>query len=110
MNGGQRERLFSKFIDMLSNMEVVEHGLSYYADKLYVTPKYLSTVCKQLSGRTALSWVNEKLIDSVRYHLEYTDLSAKEICHKLGFSSISFFGKYVKRHLGASPNEYRKRL
>ena len=78
-----------------------------YARELYVTPKYLSLVCKQHSGKTALQWIEEYTLADVDYYLRSTDRSIKEVVNLLGFPNASFFGKYVKEHLGVSPMVYR---
>lgn len=104
----QGDILFKKFMSILTTQEIVKRELSYYADQLCVTSKYLSAVCKKISGKTAVRWINESLVEAVRYHLESTDMSIKDISIKFDFPNLSFFGKYVKRHLGCSPNAYRQ--
>ncbi|MGM9713387.1 MAG: helix-turn-helix domain-containing protein [Prevotella sp.] len=105
---GQREVLFKRFARILSEETVPPRRLSYYAARLCITPKYLSVICKQVTGKTAMAWINEYIVSKLRYHLEYTDLTVKEIANKYQFPSLSFFGKYVRRHLGCSPTEYRR--
>lgn len=106
----QGDILFKKFIEILVNSEIKQRTLNYYADRLFVTSKYLSTVSKQVSGRTAMDWINEYVVDDIQHLLTHTDKSIKEISEYLEFSNISFFGKYVKSHLGCSPKEFRKQL
>ena len=52
----QKDKLFRAFIEMITSDNVVNRRLSYYAEKLYVTPKYLSHVCRCVSGQTAVAW------------------------------------------------------
>lgn len=106
----QGELLFRKFIKLLSSYEATDRSVKGYAEKLCVTPKYLSTVCKSVSGKTALEWIHDFLADSITHKLKYTDVSIKEIADELGFPNISFFGKFVKSRFGVSPKEYRIRL
>lgn len=106
----QTDCLFRKFIELLSNSEVKKRSVSHYAEQLFVTPKYLSSVCKQVSGKTAFEWINDYVIEDITYLLKYSDKSIKEIYQYLDFPNISFFGKYVKAHLGVSPTEYRKMI
>ena len=84
-----------------------EREVRTYAEQLLVTPKYLSTVCKEKSGRTAMNWITESTVANIKYYLLQTDLSVKEIAFKLDFPDVSFFCKYVKKHLGQAPIEYR---
>ena len=104
----QGERLFKSFIELLVNDKVRSRSVSDYSERLCVTSKYLSAVCKQLTGRTASSWINEFVIKDILHELRYTDQSIKEISLRLGFPNVSFFGKYVKNQIGQSPSEYRK--
>lgn len=106
----QGDILFKKFIEILANSEIKQRNLSHYADRLFVTSKYLSTVSKKVSGRTAMDWINEYVTDDIQHFLTHTDKSIKEISEYLEFTNISFFGKYVKAHLGCSPKEFRKQL
>lgn len=102
--------LFQKFIELLSSGFHKDRFVSDYGRKLNVTPKYLSTVCKNVSGKTASVWINEYLIEDIKYRLKYSTKSIKEIAMELDFPSISFFGKYVKAHLGVSPTDFRKQF
>ena len=103
------DRLFQRFIILLNDQEVKQRSVSWYADKLCVTTKYLSSVCKSISKRTARSIISMYVVADIQHLLKYSTLSTKEIAAKLDFPNISFFGKYVKAHLGMSPNEYRRR-
>ena len=105
----QGERLFKSFMELLVGDEVRSSSVSDYAGRLCVTSKYLSAVCKQLTGKTASAWINEYVVRDVTRLLKYSDLSIKEIALKLDFPNVSFFGKYVKNQLGLPPSEYRKK-
>lgn len=106
----QREVLFKRFIDLLSTTRTKPRHLSWYAEKLCITPKYLSTVCKQVSGKTAFDWINEYILVDIRFWLKNTNKTISEIAYLLKFPNISFFGKYCRTHFGVSPTEFRKQL
>lgn len=106
----QKDLLFKRFLELLTSCEVKPRSVAWYADKLYITPKYLSTVCKIVSGKTAFEWINEYVMTDIRHQLKYSSRSIKEISDYLGFPNISFFGKYVKSHTGFNPSDYRKQL
>ena len=103
----QKDRLFQRFITLLSHPTNTEREVRAYAEQLLVTPKYLSAVCKEKSGRTAMDWITESTVAQIKYYLLQTDLTVKEIAFKLDFPDVSFFCKYVKKHLGQAPLEYR---
>lgn len=105
----QGERLFKNFIYELTNDQVKSRSVTDYANRLCVTPKYLSAVCKQVTGKTASTYINFYMIKDIKQMLKYSDKSIKEIAQTLGFPNLSFFGKYVKAHLGVSPSAFRKK-
>lgn len=104
----QGQVLFTRFIELLRDEDIKHQPVYYYAEKLCISPKYLSHVCKEISGKSANEFIQTAVVEEITQHLKNTTLSVKEIANKLGFPNISFFGKYVKAHLGMSPNEYRK--
>lgn len=106
----QRDVLFKRFLRLLSESQIKSRFVSTYAAKLCITPKHLSSVCKQVSGKTALAWINECISKDIRYWLKNSDKSIKEIAAMLDFPNISFFGKYCRSHCGASPVQLRKQL
>ena len=106
----QHEVLFKRFIALLSQLPVKPRFLSWYANELCVTPKYLSAVCKRVSGKTAFAWINEYILIDVRFWLRNSDKTIKEVAELLNFPNISFFGKYCRTHFGASPTELRRQL
>lgn len=100
--------LFKRFLKELSKDDGRHRTLGYYADLLCYTPKYVSLVVKQVSGRTAMSWINGHVMEQIKYHLLHSDKSIKEISELFDFPNMSFFGKYVKRNIGISPTAYRR--
>ncbi len=104
----QSQILFTKFMELLQNEKVKHQPVAYYADKLCISSKYLSYVCKTVSGKSASDFIQNAVVGEIMHYLENTTLSVKEISNLMGFQNISFFGKFVKTHLGVSPNKYRK--
>ena len=100
--------LFKQFIELLSSMEVKRRKVTYYSKRLCITDKYLSNICKSNSGKTASEWIMEYAVEDVSHLLSHSDMSIKEIANYLDFPNLSFFGKFVKAHLGCSPTEYRR--
>ena len=98
---------FQRFLDLLHATNVKHRTVEAYANELCISPKYLTTICKKNSGKTANEWITEHVLEDIRYYLKQTDLSMKQICDQLGFPNPSFFGKYVKDHFGMTPMEFR---
>ena len=99
---------FQRFLDLLHASDVKHRTVEAYANDLCISPKYLTTICKKNSGKTANEWIKEHVLEDIRYYLKQTDLSMKQICDRLGFPNPSFFGKFVKDHFGMTPMEFRK--
>ena len=80
--------------------------MAYYAGKMFLTPKHLSTVVKEVSGKTAGEWIDSLVILEAKALLKSSEQSIQEIADELHFANQSFFGKYFKHHTGMSPKEY----
>ncbi len=104
----QSDKIFRRFLLLLSGTHNQERTVKSFATELCVTPKYLTSVCRSLSGRTASEIITSNTVSRVRQQLLYSDRTIKEIAAYMGFDNLSFFGKFVKKHLGASPNNYRR--
>lgn len=99
--------VFKRFIAEVSKDGGIHRSVSYFADLLCYSPKYISSVVKQVSGRTALEWINEYAVQQIKTELKHSEKSIKEIADQFNFPNQSFFGKYVKAHLGMSPARYK---
>ena len=104
------DNLFISFLDILVNSYPKQRSVSYYAEKLFVTPKYLSAICKEISGETASDLITRYVKKDIENLLKQPNKTIKEIANELGFANLSFFGKYVKRIFGVSPKEYRENI
>lgn len=97
---------FYKFLDLVQKHYIEERGISFYADKMCITPKYLSNIVYRISGRHAGDWIKEYVILEAKALLKSHKYTVQEICDKLNFSNASFFGKYFKSTVGCSPRKY----
>lgn len=104
------EIIFRDFLTMLSGTSVHRRDVVWYADKLCISPKYLSDVCRKCSGRPASEWIRDYVMFDIRSQLKNSAQSIKEISHRLGFTSLTFFGKCIRRWFGLSPTELREQL
>lgn len=101
------KEIFNRFLQVLSNQEQKRQKVSFYADLLHITPKYLSTVCKKVSAKNPMRWISESVMEDCYMYLKDTDLSVKEISNRMGFPNASFFGQYFRDQAGITPIEYR---
>lgn len=98
---------FQRFLDLLNVSASKRRTVASYANELYISPKHLTAIVKKCSGKTANQWIKERMLEEIRFYLKQTDLSIKQVSDKLDFPNPSFFGKYVKEHLGMTPGEFR---
>ena len=95
------------FIDLVNADNGSHRSVSYYADRLCYTAKYLSTIVKQTTGKGPLQIINEHAIEEIKFQLKHSEMSMKEMADFFDFPNASFFGKFVKEHTGMSPLQYR---
>lgn len=100
--------IMRKFITMLESGDYKKNReVSYYAEKLYVTPKYLSELCKKVSGYSANFWINRFTTIELSRLLKDKSIQLIDIAEMFNFSSQSHFSRYVERYLGAYPSSFR---
>lgn len=101
------EAYFQSFIHLLGKNYLRERSVSFYADLLDITPKYLTTLIKRVSGRSVSEWIDYYVVVEARTLLKFSDKSISEISDQLNFANQSFFGSYFRRITGMSPTQYR---
>ena len=99
---------FNRFIRVLADNYLKEREVSFYAEQLHLTARYLTTTVRKMSGYTVYEWICRFIIKDAKYLLSHTDLTVQQIAYELEFSNQSFFGKFFKKHTGMSPGQYRK--
>jgi len=103
----RKEEIFKDFINLVHRHFMEERNVGFYADKLCVTPKYLSSVIHDVSGKYATEWIMELVIIEAKSKLKDPSKSIKEVCRELNFANQSFFAKYFKQHTGYTPKEFK---
>lgn len=106
---GNKKAIFNSFLALLAKEPNKRQRVSYYANQLNISSKYLSSVCKSVSDKTPLHWIKESVMEECCLLLVSTDLSVKEISNRLGFPNSSFFGHYFRKQMGMTPIEYRSK-
>ena len=79
-----------------------------YAEKLNITPNYLTTTLKQFTGKTAKDIISERLFNESKSLLKYSGLDIAEISYRLNFQEPTHFTRFFKKHSGITPNQFRK--
>ena len=104
------EDIFYNFVTLVESDFRQNRTVKYYADRMYITPKHLTTVVKQVSGRTASDWIDNFVILAAKVMLRSSSNTIQEISTMLNFANQSFFGKYFKQRVGLSPSEFRNSI
>ena len=107
---GNKDLIFKRFLKLLANTKGRIRAVKSFADMLNITPKYLSVVVREVSGKTPTEWIQNYTINIIAQQLTQTSKTVKEISVDLDFPNPSFFGRFVKEHLGCSPLEYREKF
>ena len=87
-----------------------ERDVSYYAERLNVSPKYLSATIKRVTGHSVTSYIDRHTVPILKDYLGDERLSLTQIAELMNFASLSYFSRYCTKHLGQSPSEYRQSL
>lgn len=106
----RQEELFKRFIQLIHKHCLNQREVSFYAQKMFITPRYLSAITQVVAGETAKNIIDKHVILEIKVLLESTDLSIQEIANRLQFPDQSFFGRYFKKHTSISPQYYRRKL
>ena len=101
--------IFQRFISLVNTYSKTERNVSFYADKLCLTPRYLNTVIRQASQQTVMDWINQSIILEAKVLLKHSNRLVYQISDELNFPNPSFFSKFFKRMTGMTPQEYQKR-
>lgn len=104
----KQEKLSDDFFILLTHHYKQERSVTFYANKMHLTPKYLSGAIKRITGRSILEWINEVVVVEIKILLKTTDLSVLQISEELNFSTPSVFVQFFKLHTGTTPLKYRK--
>ena len=101
------DEYFHRFLHELSQHYLERRSVSFYADRLCISSRYLTTIVRRVSGMSVSEWMNRYIMMEAKYLLKYTEMSIQEIAYKSSFPNQSFFGKYFKQHTGMAPSAFR---
>jgi len=103
----RRDEYFCRFLQLLSQYFTMERSVAFYAEKMSLTPKYLTTVIREVSGKTASEWIDNVVVQEACHRLLSGGHSIQQIAYELNFPNQSFFGVFFKNKTGTSPSSYR---
>ena len=103
----KKERLVWEFYQLLFKHYRYEKDTLFYAEKLLLSTKYLSTIIKQQTGNTVNEWVFEYIIAEAKALIKSSKITIKELAEYFNYADATSFGKFFKKQVGMTPNEYR---
>ena len=103
----KREWLFDAFYNLVLKHYKESRKTEFYAEKLCLTPKYLSSVIREITGKSVPEWISNYVILDAKSLLKTSNMTIQQISDELNFANQSFFGKYFKRVAGMSPSDYQ---
>lgn len=107
-NANRKEVIFNRFMELVHNHYMEEREVAFYADKLCISPRYLSSVVRSVRiDVTPKAIIDSFVVLEIKALLQSTNLSIQEIADRLHFPDQSFFGRYFKKHTGLMPSRYR---
>lgn len=110
-NNALISRLESFLNGYLSSSEPIKSGLpnvAFCADRLNMSPSYLSDLIKSATGKSALKYIHEKLVEFAKYRLANSEKTVNEVAYSLGFEYPQHFTRFFKKNTGLSPSDYRR--
>jgi len=102
------EKYFLSFQNSLKASAPFSKGVADYAHELSITPVHLNRVCQSVAGKTASWLMQEHAVREAQKLLRYTVLSVSEVAYQLNFSAPTYFARLFKKHIGKTPEAYRK--
>ena len=103
----RQSEVMMRFLQLVKSHCREHRDVRFYADTLNMSAKYMSTLIKNASGKSALRWIEEYVILEAKAQLASTVNTVQQIAFDLNFPSQSLFGRYFKLHVGMSPSAYR---
>lgn len=104
----REQQLFADFIQFVNKYAPQQHNIGFYADRLFISARYMSSIVKKVSGKSAKEWIDNAIVTKAKVELRHTDKQVNEISDEMNFPNTAFFCKFFKRLSGMTPMEYKQ--
>lgn len=104
----RKDDLYNKFLEKVAKHCIHHHDVEYYAGRLDISPRYLSTITREIAGQSPKDIIDTSIVQEIKILLSFSDMTLQQIADQLRFPDQSYLGRYFKRLAGKSPLEYRK--
>ena len=102
------EQMMQQFMDLVAEHGAQERNVTFYAQRMALTPNHLSAFVRQRTGKSVMDWLNERTLLQARVLLKHTDQTVSDIAFQLNFNEVTLFSRFFRREMGMTPIEYRK--
>ena len=103
----REQRMFTDFIRLVNEYAPEHHTIDFYASRLCLTPRYLSSIITRQSGKSAKQWIDDALVTLIKIELKHSDKPIAQIADDMHFPSASFLTKFFKRKTGLTPTLFQ---
>jgi AraC-like DNA-binding protein len=107
VKSSRQDIIFREFMNLVLRYHKSERRIAFYADKMYMSARYLSSVVKNKTGYSAAYWIDSMVLKEAKNMLRNSDMSVQQVSETLHFANPSFFGQYFMRHTGETPHKFR---
>ncbi|GAA6466175.1 AraC family transcriptional regulator [Bacteroides thetaiotaomicron] len=104
----RKEELAFKFLRMIIDEHSPNKEIGYYAERLNITPKYLTNLVRSISGHSAHDWIVRYTIIEIKALLREPSMDLKTIADRLNFPDLPTFSRFFRHYTGMTPSKYRK--
>jgi AraC family transcriptional activator of pobA len=104
------DNLVRSFKTLVDHHYAQEHGTSFYANALHISPDHLNRTIKSKIGKTAKEYIQARIITEAKRLLYFTNLSNKEIGYEIGFTEPAHFSAFFKKHTQLSPSKFKQNV
>jgi AraC-like DNA-binding protein len=105
----RQDIIFRNFLFSLAKNYKDKKDVNFYAQEQYITPRYLSYIVKEISGRGSAQWIISYVIREAKMLLTSSQMTIQQVSDELGFANPSFFSQYIKKYTGSTPKQFRKK-
>lgn len=109
-NTSRQQEIFARFMDLVGRHYAEEREVSYYAEQLCISTRYLSSIVRSVTNHTAKEIIDHTVLLEIKSLLQTTDLSVQEIAYRLNFPDQSYLGRFFRKQTGLSPTRFRQKM
>lgn len=107
-DAGRQWKLVTDFFKLLAGHGRHRRDVSFYADRLCITPSYLYKLCRSVLGSSPKALIDKETVSEIKSYLANTDLSVKKIAEEMHFEDSSYLCRFFRRNTGLSPAAFRR--